>query len=475
MPNVYQILVDAADKWPHKVAIYDSKGSMTFSELYHQSDLLKSELEERGIGPGKGLGILARNSREFIIGLFAGIGSGATVMPLSHQLKELELKEIVYESGLHAIVDDHSVSRPNVEHFELNTVGFRFSKTENHEGSDIATHVNNPAFIRFTSGTTGKAKGVIISHQSVYERVQGAQRALDLTEDDVIIWVLPMAYHFIASIALYVYAGSSIVIAENFMAPTVLKCIKDHSGSLLYASPMHLRMLAADNSGEMIPSMNTVISTSTAIAKDICENFYQRYKIPVTQAYGIIEIGLPIINKNHSLEFPESVGKDVEGYSTAILDDNGEELGISEEGLLAIKGPGMFDAYLNPPLSREEVVQNGFFLTADMAIKDGNGRIFVKGRKSSVINISGNKVFPEEVEDLINTLPQIKQSKISGVPHPIMGQIVQADIVLHEGQDIDQEDLISFCRRNLSSFKIPQRVKKVTTIEMTGSGKIKRH
>lgn len=475
MPNVYQILVDAARKWPHKAAIYDSKGSMTFSELYHQSNQLKLELEELGMTNGKGLGILARNSREFIIGLFAGIGSGATVMPLSHQLKELELKEIVHESGLHAIVDDHSVSRPNVEYSPLNTTGFRFSQTENHDDPSIAPHVENPAFIRFTSGTTGKAKGVIISHQSVYERVQGAQRALDLTEDDVVIWVLPMAYHFIASIALYVYAGASIVIADNFMAPTVLKCIKDHNGSLLYASPMHLRMLAADTSGEMIPSMKTVISTSTAIAKDICQNFCNRYKIPVTQAYGIIEIGLPIINKKSSLQFPESVGCDVEGYNTAILDENGDELATNQEGLLAIKGPGMFDAYLNPPLSREEVVQNGYFLTADMAVKDSDGRIFVKGRKSSVINISGNKVFPEEVEDLINTLPQIKQSKISGVPHPIMGQIVQADIVLHEGQDIDQEELISFCRKNLSSFKIPQRVKKVAAIEMTGSGKIKRH
>ncbi len=476
MPDVYQILANAAHKWPSKVAIYDNKGSLTFAELQQQSDALRDELLALGLGKGKGLGVLARNSREFIIGLFAGIGTGATVMPLSHQLRETELNEAISESGLHAIIDDNSVTRGTAEYQPIDSSkGFRFSFTENKDRENIAPHVDDAAFIRFTSGTTGKAKGVVISHSSALERIKGAQRALELTEEDVVIWVLPMAYHFIASIALYVYTGSAIVIADNFMAPTVIDCINRRKGTLLYASPMHLRMLAADKSEAKIESMKRVISTSTSIAKDVCESFYHRFDIPVTQAYGIIEIGLPIINKDHSIDMPESVGTEVEGYSTVILDENCEELPENTEGLLAIKGPGMFDAYLNPPLMRSEVVQNGFFKTADMAIKDRQGRIFIKGRKNSVINISGNKVFPEEVESLINTLPQVKMSRISGVPHPIMGQIVQAEIILKEGQDIDQEDLISFCRKNLSSFKIPQRVKKVEQIEMTDSGKIKRH
>lgn len=476
MPDVYQILTNAANKWPHKTAIYDSKGSITFTELKEQCDALRDELQTLGINKGKGLGVLARNSREFIIGLFAGIGTGATVMPLSHQLRETELTEAITESGLHAIIDDQSVTRSGAQYQTLSSnKGFRFSPTENSTEKPIAPHVDDAAFIRFTSGTTGKAKGVIISHNSAIERIKGAQRALELTENDVVIWVLPMAYHFIASIALYVYTGSAIVIADNFMAPTVIDCINNFKGTLLYASPMHLRMLAADKSERVISSMKRVISTSTSIAKDVCESFYNRYEIPVTQAYGIIEIGLPIINKENSLDLPESVGTDVEGYSTAIIDENGNLLPENTEGLLAIKGPGMFNAYLNPPLMRNELVQNGFFRTADMAVKDEYGRIFIKGRKSSVINISGNKVFPEEVESLINTLPQIKMSRISGVPHAIMGQIVQAEIVLNPGQDIDQEELISFCRKNLSAFKIPQRVKKVDQIEMTDSGKIKRH
>lgn len=477
MQNVFDILIDAATKWPHRVAIYDYKGQVTFGELYEEAKTLAEELKQNGITKGCGLGVQAINSREFIIGLFAGVGSGATVMPLSHQLRQHEIEDIIKESGLHYILDD--LSQKKDESSNSIALGsqypFRLSTTATSVSKVIAPHVTNPAFIRFTSGTTGKSKGVVVSHQSIYQRVQSSNKALELDENDVVIWVLPIAYHFMASIVLYVYHGAAIALAENFMAPTVLQCIHKYKGTLLYASPMHLRMLASDKSEAMIPTLKKIISTSTAISKEICTDFYARYKKPVSQAYGIIEIGLPLINNDAPLEHPDSVGKAVEDYKVGILDENGNELPNNVEGLLGIAGPGMFDAYLNPPIMRAEVLTNGYFLTADLAIRDDNGFVFVKGRNSAVINVSGNKVFPEEVEALLNMLPEVSKSKIYGAPHAIMGQIVQADVVVTPGYTVDEEELISFCRKNLSTFKIPQKIKVVETIEMTGSGKIKRY
>ncbi len=477
MQNVFNILSNAASKWPNHIAIYDSKGHMTFKDLWEESSKLAEELKSQGVIKGTGLGVQAVNSREFIIGLFAGVGSGATVMPLSHQLRQHEIDEIIKESGLHFIMDDYSQNK--VEDKQARSVGnqyrFRISTTSTPSSQVIAPHVNNPAFIRFTSGTTGKSKGVVVSHESIYQRVQSANKALELGEKDVVIWVLPIAYHFMASIVLYVYHGAAIALADNFMAPTVLNCIQKYQGTLLYASPMHLRMLASDKSGTMIPSLNKVISTSTAISKEICSDFYNRYQKPVRQAYGIIEIGLPLINNEGPLAHPDSVGKAVEGFRIGILDENGNELPNNVEGVLGISGPGMFDAYLNPPMMREEALTNGYFLTADLAVKNDDGFVFVKGRNSAVINVSGNKVFPEEVEALLNMLPGVSKSRIYGAPHAIMGQIVQADVVASVGHIIDEEELISYCRKNLSTFKIPQKVKVVDEIAMTGSGKIKRH
>ncbi len=473
MQNVFDILSNAASKWPDNVAIYDRKGQLTFKELYDESKKLAEQLNDKGVSKGMGLGVQAMNSREFIIGLFAGVGSGATVMPLSHQLRQHEIEEIIKESGLHYIMDDLSQNKNGTPLGDQNT--FQLSKTSTMPEQVIASHVTNPAFIRFTSGTTGKSKGVVVSHESIYERVQSANKALELGDKDVVVWVLPIAYHFMASIVLYIYHGTAIALAENFMAPTVLQCIQKYKGTLLYASPMHLRMLASDKSGTMVPSLKKVISTSTAISSEICSDFYNRYGKPVRQAYGIIEIGLPLINNQAPLQHPDSVGKAVDGFKIAILDEHGTELPDNVEGLLGIAGPGMFDAYLNPPLMRNEALTNGYFLTADLAIRNEDGFVFIKGRNSAVINVSGNKVFPEEVEALLNKLPEVSKSRIYGAPHAIMGQIVQADVVATSGYTIDEEELISYCRKNLSSFKIPQKVKVVGEIAMTGSGKIKRH
>ncbi len=477
MQNVFNILLNTAQKYPDNVAIYDSKGQVTFGQLLEESEKLAESLKKKGLKKGLGLGVQAINSREFIIGLFAGVGSGATVMPLSHQLRHNEIEEIINESGLHFIMDD--LSQNADEHNGDNVIGdqypYRLTKTKTPTQSLIAPNVDNPAFIRFTSGTTGKSKGVVVSHESIFERVEGANKALELTNKDVVVWVLPIAYHFMASIVLYVYHGTAIALADNFMAPTVLDCIHRYNGTLLYASPMHLRMLASDKSGTMIPSLKKIISTSTAISTEICTDFYKRYEKPVRQAYGIIEIGLPLINNDAPLEHPDSVGKAVNGYRVGILDEDGNELPPNTEGILGISGPGMFDAYLNPPMKREEVLTNGYFITADLAIKNDEGFVFVKGRNSAVINVSGNKVFPEEVEDLLNKLPQVSKSRIYGAPHAIMGQIVQADLIPAPGHSIDEEEVIAYCRKNLSTFKIPQKIKVVSEIAMTGSGKIRRY
>jgi acyl-CoA synthetase (AMP-forming)/AMP-acid ligase II len=135
----------------------------------------------------------------------------------------------------------------------------------------------------------------------------------------------------------------------------------------------------------------------------------------------------------------------------------------------------MFDAYLSPPTLRKDVLKNGYFLTADFASKSQDGLIKVEGRQKSMINVSGNKVFPEEVEGVLETIPEIKLARISGIPHVLMGQIIQAELVIHEGKSIDVEEVLTYCRKRLSIYKIPQKVKIVESLPMTGSGKILRH
>lgn len=472
----YEVLENAKNQWPNNFAIHDEVGSMTFSELYDQVQILKSELTKNGVLEGHAVGVMAKNGRNIIVAIFAVIGCGATVMPMSHQLKHDEVQEILNEANLHFILDDlsGSSSLKSDIFIPLNHNGFQLITLENLI-FPFAKHVEYPAFMRFTSGTTGKAKGVIVSHKSAIERIEGANKLLKLGPQDTVIWVLPIAYHFIVSILLYVRYGTAIAISRDFLPQNIIEITRKYKGTLLYASPMQVRLLSRVEEEEAdLSSLNMVISTSAGISPDICIDFEKKYNIPVSQAYGIIEIGLPIINYSKSAENPEAVGMALPDYEVAIMDDDNNLLEDGKIGHLGIKGPGMFDAYLNPAIKRDAVLINGYFLTADFASRTSDGLIKVEGRGKSVINVSGNKVFPEEIESLLETLPEIKQAKISGVAHPIMGQIVQAEIIVESGYSVDIEAILTYCRKRLSTFKIPQKVLIVDKLEMTKTGKLVR-
>jgi long-chain acyl-CoA synthetase len=476
-PLVYSTLEQAAKKWPNSAAIYDEYGMLTFRQLLSEADELKNRLGQLGVKRGMCVGVMARNGRNFISGIFAVIGCGATVMPMSHQLKKPEIDEILSEAQLHAVMDDkHGVNPLVGEQVEIKMpIGsFRFSFSATPKSQPFAPFVDSPAFMRYTSGTTGKSKGVIVSHRAALERIESANKVLGLGVGDTVVWVLPMAYHFIVSILLYIRFGAAIAIAKDFLSKNIIDITNAHNGTVLYASPIQIRLLASNTDADQMHSLKKVISTSAAISPDVCKAFKQRFHLDVSQAYGIIEIGLPIINYVKSAEHPDAVGYALPDYQVDVLDEQFNPVPAGKTGHLAIKGPGMFDAYLSPPMLRKDVLKNGYFLTADFAIKLPDGLIKVQGREKSMINVSGSKVFPEEVEGVLETIPEIRTARISGIPHPLMGQAVLAEVVLEEGAAIDEELVIAYCRKRLSAFKVPHQIKVVASLPLTGSGKIMR-
>jgi long-chain acyl-CoA synthetase len=476
--NVYSIVEEAARKWPSNFAVHEDNNSYTFSELYELTELLQQKLKNLGLGEGMGLGVMMRNSSNFIVALLAGIACKAVIMPVSHQLKQAELDELIQQAGLHAILDDFSGISPEYPNFfelESDQNKLRFCLTGIDTKFPIAPCIKDAAFMRFTSGTTGKSKGVIVSHQSTIERIEAANKALQLGPGDAVVWVLPMAYHFLVSIILYLRFGACILICKDFLAATIIEFCNKHQGTLLYASPLHIRLLTKDQSKIQMPSLKRVISTSTAISIQQCEEFKKRFGIEVSQAYGIIEIGLPIINLNKSLQNPDAVGHALPDYQVEILDKDHVPLPPGQIGKLGIKGPGMFDAYLTPFQMRESVLINSWFLTGDLAIKSKDGLITICGREKSMINVSGNKVFPEEVEHVLLSHPFIKDCKIMGTTHVLLGEIVEAKIVLESNCAISIEEIMEYCRMRLSTYKVPQFIEFVSDLEQTASGKIKRN
>ena len=483
--NISEILAKSAEMRPEKTAVIDMYAAVSYSALFSEVVSLSRRLRESGVEPGHGVGIMARNGREFIISAFASLLTGAVILPIHHQIRRNELNEVLETCSIHFVIDDMSGIKPGDGLFsELQIKGanpLRFTQigsvgsSASYDRKPITESFEDAAFVRFTSGTTGRSKGVVVSHRGIVERTAAANGGLGISHEDVVLCVLPMAFHFLVSTILYLEAGAAIVICPDLLAQSILSQANQHSATFLYASPMHYRLLAADRSGLGFKTLRRAVSTSSSLPSGTSLNFYEKFGIPVSQAYGIIECGIPLMNLENPIGKPSSVGRPLPGYEVSILDDRLEQVQDGVVGQLAFRGPGMFSGYLNPPRHAEDILSEGWFLSGDQALKDGDGDVTIAGRTKSMINVAGNKVFPEEVESVVNRHPDVHVSRASWRPHLQMGEVVHVDVVLKDPSGkIDTEGLMRFCRERLTGYKVPQSIAVVSEINETLSGKISR-
>jgi acyl-coenzyme A synthetase/AMP-(fatty) acid ligase len=421
--------------------------------------------------------VRARNGRAFVIGALAALGCGAVIMPIHHQMKPAEMADMLARAPLCAILDDGSGPAQAGQTVALENPGgngLRFTRLDGPQ-PPLAPGIKDAAFVRFTSGTTGQSKGVVLTHCDVLERTQAANAGLGLTCDDTILWVLPMAYHFYVSIILYLEVGAAVVVNTDYLAENILDAAAKHQATFLYVTPMHVRMLTSEKSGRVLPpSLRRVMSVSSRLDPQAARDFQARYHVPVSQGFGIIEVGLPIMNVAEAAEHPEAIGRPVPGFEATIVDESVKPLPEGETGQLALRGPGMFSGYLNPPRSREEVLHDGWFLTGDLAHRDHGGRIVLDGRTSSVMHVAGHKVFPEEIAGVLDQHPAVVRSRVFARPHPQFGEAIFAEVQLRNGSSPTLgEEIITFCRRQLSSHKVPTALEFVPEISMTSSGKVR--
>jgi long-chain acyl-CoA synthetase len=474
--NVFETLAQSARQWPDRIAIVDAGGPMDYRSLWREVEALRVQLDKLGVRQGQGVGVRARNGRAFIIGGLAALGCGAVIMPIHHQIKPDEQADMLAKSPLCAIIDDGSGTAQPGRTVALENPGgngLRFTRLDNSQ-VPLAPQIANAAFVRFTSGTTGAAKGVVLTHRDVLERTRTANSGLQLTQEDKILWVLPMAYHFYVSIILYLEAGATVLVSGDYLAESILDSAAQHAATFLYVTPMHIRMLNSEKSGRALPpSVKGVMSVSSKLNPQSARDFHARYKVPVSQGYGIIEVGLPIMNIAEAAEHPEAIGRPVPSFEAKIVHDGMQPVAEGETGQLALRGPGMFSGYLNPPRLRAEILHDGWFLTGDLAHRDSGGLIVLDGRTSSVIHVAGHKVFPEEVAAVLDSHPAVLRSRVFGRQHPQWGEAVYAEAQLRNGTPATSEELLAYCRKRLSSQKVPVSVDFVPEISMTSSGKVR--
>jgi long-chain acyl-CoA synthetase len=423
------------------------------------------------------VGLACVSGADYIVLALGILKAGGCLVPMAEELAEAERSELVERTALQGMVLGplEKWRRREVEAAHVHRSGAAWLPLESAPlDCEEAFQALNPAFIRFSSGTTGRSKGVVLSHHALRERILAANAGLAIGPADRVLWMLPMAHHFAVSIILYLYHGACTILSSSHYAEDVLHRAKTCGATVSYASPFHYSLLAAEQGNHPWTELRLAVSSAAPLSGAIAAAFLSRYGKPIVQGLGIIEVGLPILNVANALEAPTSIGLPQPDFEVEVRDESGRQLPPGQVGELWIKGPGMFDAYLSPWQLLERVSVEGWFATGDLAERDCAGLLFLRGRSKSVLNIGGMKVFPEEIEAVIQGHPAVSLCRVTGHAHPTLGAVPVAEVVLRPDRSATSAELVGWCRGQLSAFKIPAQMKIVAAVPLTASGKVRR-
>ena len=402
------------------------------------------------------IGLNAPSGADYIVVALAILQQNACFVPIPHELTASERAHLAKATALDAIVHAQSALEWRVE-------AVAHDSPPAFDEAELAAL--NPAFIRFSSGTTGASKGIVISHETLLARITAANAGLCIGPQDRVLWVLPMAHHFAVSIVLYLYHGATTILAPASDPQVMLDMAQAHGATVMYGSPYHYTMLSGMPDAARLGALRLAVSTAFALTQEVAELFAQKTGLHLTQGMGIIEAGLPILNLQHAKDKPTSIGQALPAFEVKL-----------DDGELMLRGPGVFDAYLTPWQPRETVLRDGWFATGDIAERDEDGCLYLRGRVRSVINVGGLKCFPEEVEAVLCSHPDVKTARVSARAHPILGAMPVAEIIPQNAESPPAViELRKLCQERLSAYKVPLFYTFVSALPLTPSGKLRRY
>jgi long-chain acyl-CoA synthetase len=475
MLNVDDLFRQRAQRQPdHPAVLGPGPSRITYAALDEMIESAASVLGRAGVGPGACVGVHVPSGIDSIVLTYAVWRRGGCVVPIPVELAEDEKIEICRTIAVDFVVASPRLpsfvepSRGGDEvHLPRSAVLVALHSPRRHPPG--FTEIN-AAFIRFTSGTTGTSKGVVLSHNSIRERIDAANEALEIGPADRVLWVLSMSYHFTVSIVAYLTFGATIVLPKNHLAAEIIDSIVRHEATLLYASPMHYTWMADSPKAEPLTSLRLAVSTAMSLDREAAKKFRERFGVPVAQALGVIEVGLPAINFDFAADRPEAVGRILPAFRLH-LGDVGLGPGTGE---VLLSGKGFLDAYYEPWRTRDEIMRDGWFHTGDIGELDANGCLIIRGRSKDVINTMGMKFFPREVEEVLESHPKVREACVFPRANRRFGEVPCARVVVDSAAPPDLEELIGVCRGRLADYKVPHQIEVVDRLERTPSGKLLR-
>ncbi|HUR19778.1 MAG TPA: AMP-binding protein [Vicinamibacterales bacterium] len=456
----------------------------TFGEVDARAERMAAALEARGVKVGDRLLVQLPNSVEFLDIFLACLRLGVIFVPVNVLYKEREVQHIVTDASpaLCVVTPESQANLPSgavaVQVADLADEAQAHRDTPGLRGGDRSGDGDAPAALVYTSGTTGRSKGAVLSHKNFAANAMNLVGAWAMTNIDRYLAVLPLFHvHGLGNgVAGWLACGCRMRLVDRFDASRIVGQFDAFQPTLFFGVPtMYVRLLELDDdvAARIGRSVRLFVCGSAPLPATVLEAFREKFGQTILERYGMSETLMNISNPCAGERRAGTVGQPLPGVSVRIVDHSGVPVGDGTIGELELRGPNVFSGYWNNPAATAAAFRDGWFRTGDLAERSADGYYTMRGRSTDLIISGGFNIYPREIEELLLEQPGVKEVAVVGAPDPRRGEVPIAYIV--SDGPLDDAALNQACKRSLASFKMPRGFVQVGSLPRTALGKVQKH
>jgi long-chain acyl-CoA synthetase len=485
--NLASIVTESAAKVPDLPAIRLGDAELTYAALDDLSARMATLLTAKGLRPGDRVGMMLPNVPQFPVAYYGVLRAGGVVVPMNVLLKRREIAFYLEDSGAELLLAWHGFAeeaRGGAEDAGVDLIGvepesFAALLAEHEPTPGLAdTAEDDTAVILYTSGTTGKPKGAELTHANLFRNADVSSRTTsEISAGDVVFGGLPLFHSFGQTVSMNasLMVGACLTLVPKFDPGEALETMQRDRVTHFYGVPTMYGALLHHPERESYDtsSLRTCITGGASMPVEVLRGFEQAFGAIVLEGYGLSETS-PVSSSNHPdrERKPGSIGTPLEGVEMKVVDEDDNEVAQGEVGEIVIRGHNIMKGYWQRPDATAEAMRGGWFHSGDMAKVDEEGYFYIVDRKKDLIIRGGYNVYPREVEEVLYEHPKIREAAVIGVPHDQWGEEIGAAVVLHEGEQLDPEEVSAYVKERIAAYKYPRLVWFLDELPKGPTGKI---